>query len=80
MLRACHLKVLTDVTRNLERLKGNGTRGACMTDALAANQPLLAVKDLRVHFRFVATTWPWTPTRFLKAVDGVSFELRAGET
>ena len=52
-----------------------------MTDALTPNQPLLAVKDLRVHFPIRGdNAWPWTPTRFLKAVDGVSFELRAGET
>jgi oligopeptide transport system ATP-binding protein len=42
---------------------------------------LLSVKDLKVHFQIRGTSaWPWTPTRVLKAVDGVSFELRAGET
>ncbi len=45
------------------------------------NAPLLVVKDLRVHFPIKAErAWPWSPTRSLKAVDGVSFELRAGET
>ena len=43
--------------------------------------PLLSVKDLRVHFPIRGEgDWPWTPMRALKAVDGVSFELRAGET
>ena len=43
--------------------------------------PLLAVKNLRVHFPIRSESpWPWAPSRTLKAVDGVSFELRAGET
>jgi oligopeptide transport system ATP-binding protein len=47
----------------------------------SVGQPLLRVKDLRVHFSIRGErAWPWTPTRALKAVDGVSFELHAGET
>lgn len=42
---------------------------------------LLSVRDLRVHFRIRDTSpWPWKPARVLKAVDGVSFDLRPGET
>ncbi|WP_305856727.1 ABC transporter ATP-binding protein [Balneatrix alpica] len=41
--------------------------------------PLLSVQDLRVHYP-VASSWPWQPKRWLKAVDGVSFDLFAGET
>lgn len=42
---------------------------------------LLSVRDLRVHFRIRDTSpWPWRPARVLKAVDGVSFDLRPGET
>ena len=42
---------------------------------------LLSVKNLRVHFPIRGDSpWPWTPTRMLKAVDGVSFDLHAGET
>jgi oligopeptide transport system ATP-binding protein len=34
-----------------------------------------------VHFTIRSESpWPWTPTRALKAVDGVSFDLHAGET
>ena len=44
-------------------------------------QSLLSVRDLRVQFRVRADgAWPWTPARTLKAVDGVSFDLAAGET
>ncbi|QTN26361.1 ATP-binding cassette domain-containing protein [Rhodoferax sp. AJA081-3] len=42
---------------------------------------LLSVRDLRVHFEIRGeSAWPWTATRALKAVDGVSFDLHAGET
>ena len=52
-----------------------------MTDAVKTSQPLLSVQDLRVHFPIRGdNAWPWTPRQLLKAVDGVSFELRAGET
>ncbi|OYU32393.1 MAG: oligopeptide ABC transporter ATP-binding protein OppF [Comamonadaceae bacterium PBBC2] len=52
-----------------------------MTGAPATTAPLLSVKNLRVHFPIKSDSmWPWSPARTLKAVDGVSFELRAGET
>lgn len=44
-------------------------------------KPLLSVKNLRVHFPIRGDGhWPWTPSQVLKAVDGVSFDLHAGET
>lgn len=45
-------------------------------------QPLLSVRNVRVHFRVSAgeKRWPWTPAKTLKAVDGVSFDLYPGET
>ena len=52
-----------------------------MTGAQTTSAPLLSVKNLRVHFPIKSDSmWPWSPARTLKAVDGVSFELRAGET
>ena len=46
-----------------------------------ASRPILEVRDLKVHFQVRGEgQWPWSPKRFLKAVDGVSFDLRAGET
>ena len=46
-----------------------------------ATAPLLSVRDLQVHFKVRdRKAWPWTPAATLKAVDGVSFDLRAGET
>ncbi len=52
-----------------------------MSGASSSRELLLSVKDLRVHFAIRSESpWPWTPTRALKAVDGVSFDLHAGET
>ena len=46
-----------------------------------APAPLLAVRDLKVTFRVGRTGWlPWSPPRLLRAVDGVSFDVAAGET
>jgi oligopeptide/dipeptide ABC transporter ATP-binding protein len=42
-------------------------------------EPLLSVRDLKVHFEVPATRM-FAPPRLLKAVDGVSFDLMAGET
>jgi len=45
------------------------------------SEPLLSVRDLKVHFKVRdRKAWPWTRPATLKAVDGVSFDLRAGET
>ncbi len=43
--------------------------------------PILSVLDLKVHFQVRDTkAWPWSPSRTLKAVDGISFDIQAGET
>jgi oligopeptide transport system ATP-binding protein len=42
---------------------------------------LLSVRNIQVHFKVKAKSrLPWAPMRTLKAVDGVSFDLKAGET
>src|SRR5882757_8705063 len=46
-----------------------------------SEQTILSVRDVRVHFNVKAKSkLPWAPSRTLKAVDGVSFDLKAGET
>jgi oligopeptide transport system ATP-binding protein len=42
--------------------------------------PLLSVTDLKVHFRIGGGLLARRPPAILKAVDGVNFELRPGET
>jgi oligopeptide transport system ATP-binding protein len=42
---------------------------------------ILSVRDMRVHFKVKSKQrMPWAAPRTLKAVDGVSFDLKAGET
>ena len=46
-----------------------------------APEPLLLVRDLKVFFQVRdAKDWPWTASRTLKAVDGISFDVASGET
>jgi len=46
-----------------------------------AREKLLAVEDLKVYFDiYPANAMPWTKPHKLKAVDGVSFDIYAGET
>lgn len=43
--------------------------------------PILQVRDMRVHFKVKSKSrMPWGRAQHLKAVDGVSFDLHAGET
>jgi len=45
-----------------------------------AQAPILEVEDLRVAFDIrPRNAWPWTPSRQLHAVGGISFDLRPGE-
>ena len=51
------------------------------TAPLPRREPLLSVRDLRVHFQVRdSKAWPWQAPRTLKALDGVSFDLYPGET
>ena len=46
-----------------------------------STQPLLSVRDLKVHFKLASESLvPWAPARILKAVDGVSLDIMPGET
>ena len=52
-----------------------------MHEATSLIAPILSVRDLKVHFRIKAGgAWPWSSPRILKAVDGISFDIHAGET
>jgi len=51
-----------------------------MLDANVADTPLLVVEDLKVHFPVMAGTVFQKQVASVKAVDGVSFTLKRGET
>ncbi|WP_116963494.1 ABC transporter ATP-binding protein [Fastidiosibacter lacustris] len=46
---------------------------------MSTAEALLTIENLKVYFP-LKKTWPWQQTRFVKAVDGVSFEVKKGET
>jgi len=47
---------------------------------VANNGQILNVVNMKVHFPIKVGMFPWSPTLFIKAVDGVSFTLNRGET
>ena len=67
---------------------GNGTTGKPLAGgaaggdarANAVGEPVLTVRDLKVHFRVPRGAYPWSSKATLRAVDGVSFDVRRGET
>ncbi|AOJ07825.1 ABC transporter ATP-binding protein [Burkholderia mayonis] len=66
---------------------GVGTSGVGAPDAGARSNDtshdagaLLSVRDLKVHFRVPLGGYPWSPKGTLRAVDGVSFDVKRGET
>ncbi|POM16994.1 Oligopeptide transport ATP-binding protein OppF [Burkholderia cepacia] len=46
----------------------------------ATDDTLLSVDGLKVHFRVPLGGYPWSPKGTLRAVDGVSFDVKRGET
>ncbi len=48
--------------------------------AARGDDALLSVRDLKVHFRVPLGGYPWSRKGTLRAVDGVSFDVRPGET
>jgi oligopeptide transport system ATP-binding protein len=48
--------------------------------SVSQQNPLLSVRDLKVHFKVRGDGWLRPGTRTLKAVNGVSFDLYPGET
>ncbi|MBC7468346.1 MAG: ATP-binding cassette domain-containing protein [Ramlibacter sp.] len=59
------------------------TRDELVADPVATAEtrtPLLSVRDLHVHFKVRGGGWPWSAGRTLKAVNGMNFDVYAGET
>jgi len=49
-------------------------------DTQSVDTPLLQIRDMKVHFPFRRGSWPRSEKGFIRAVDGVSFAVREGET
>jgi oligopeptide transport system ATP-binding protein len=46
----------------------------------AAGETVLSVRDLKVHFRVPRGAYPWSSKATLRAVEGITFDVRRGET
>jgi oligopeptide transport system ATP-binding protein len=53
---------------------------AMRSSVSATSETVLSVQDLKVHFRVPRGAYPWSSKATLRAVDGVSFQIRRGET
>ena len=43
-------------------------------------QPIISIKDLKVHFPVAGTGLFPSSTQLVRAVDGVTFDIQPGET
>src|SRR5215831_14700565 len=66
--------------RSRSRARGSRVTQTQLSSAASNAQPLLSVDDLHVHFPVRRGPLLKRKTVTLRAVDGVSFEVRAGET
>jgi peptide/nickel transport system ATP-binding protein len=74
------LQALRDVQVNAGELLGAPSAGSADAGKPRQQKPLLSVQDLRKHFRTKKSGWFTTSEEnVIKAVDGVSFDIRRGE-
>jgi oligopeptide transport system ATP-binding protein len=69
-------------TTHAPRDTTNGRTGEQMSERKpgAPAETVLSVQDLQVHFKVPRGGYPWSGKATLRAVEGVSFEIRRGET
>jgi oligopeptide/dipeptide ABC transporter ATP-binding protein len=75
-----YTKTLLDAMPRIDKpvRAGHATLGPIST--IGAEQELLDVRDLKVYYPIRVGGFPFSHIKPLRAVDGVSFELRQGET
>ncbi|MGZ9811354.1 ABC transporter ATP-binding protein [Pseudoroseicyclus sp. H15] len=75
-----YTKMLLEAVPHLERLD-RGDRPSIDADAGEGEEPILKVQDMKVHFPVqIDRKGLFKRTRQLRAVDGVSFDLKPGQT
>jgi oligopeptide transport system ATP-binding protein len=62
--------------------RASGRMGEHMSERKpgAPAETVLSVQDLQVHFKVPRGAYPWSSKATLRAVEGVSFQIRRGET
>ncbi|PHS25334.1 MAG: ABC transporter ATP-binding protein [Robiginitomaculum sp.] len=75
-----YTKLLLEAMPRLDRPDRPGRTALAPFTAKAGAEPLLKVEDIKVHFPVRMSGRIFPKTKPLRAVDGVSFDLYAGET
>ncbi len=75
-----YTKALLDAMPRIDKPTRAGHETLKPLSTIGAEQQLLDVEDLKVYFPISTGSFPFTRTKPLRAVDGVSFTLRQGET
>jgi oligopeptide/dipeptide ABC transporter ATP-binding protein len=75
-----YTKALLDAMPRVDRPTRAGHHRLAPLSTLGAERRLLDVEDLKVYFPIRTGGFPLRRTKMLRAVDGVSFSLREGET
>ncbi|HWD48429.1 MAG TPA: ABC transporter ATP-binding protein [Rhizomicrobium sp.] len=75
-----YTKALLDAMPRIDRPARIGHESLKPLSTIGAEKQLLDVEDLKVHFPIRMGGFPFAKIKSLRAVDGVSFTLRQGET
>jgi oligopeptide/dipeptide ABC transporter ATP-binding protein len=75
-----YTKALLDAMPRIDRPARPGHESLRPLSTIGADQQLLDVEDLKVYYPVRTGGFPFAKTKPLRAVDGVSFTLRQGET
>jgi oligopeptide/dipeptide ABC transporter ATP-binding protein len=75
-----YTKTLLDAMPRIDKPVRAGHATLAPISTIGAEQELLDVRDLKVYYPIRVGGFPFSRTKPLRAVDGVSFELRQGET
>jgi peptide/nickel transport system ATP-binding protein len=75
-----YTKALLDAMPRIDKPARVGHPALAPLSTIGAEKRLLDVEDLKVHFPIKIGSFPYRVTKMLRAVDGVSFSLREGET
>ena len=78
--RHAYTKTLLDAMPRIDKPIRAGHTALAPISSIGAEHELLDVEDLKVYFPIKIGGFPFRRTKPLRAVDGVSFNLRQGET
>jgi peptide/nickel transport system ATP-binding protein len=75
-----YTQMLLDAMPRIDQPDKPGHEGLPPRVSEGADEPILIADDVKVHFPVAVTDGLWPKRKPLKAVDGVSFDLKKGET